>query len=96
MTIKSLHFEQISDLFKTKRVELNYTQYEIASFLGYTNAQFISNFERGVSGLPLEKIEKLCELYKIPKVQLANIILEEQKRKLYKLWSIDIKKKTSK
>lgn len=43
-----------------ERAEL--TQLEVARELGWSTAQFVSNFERGISSPPLKAVPTLCKL----------------------------------
>lgn len=42
------------------------TQRVVSLKLGYSTAQFISNFECGISRPPLKKLQALVKLYRIP------------------------------
>lgn len=55
------------------------TQREVSEELGYSSAQFISNFESGIASPPLSKLTRLVELYKIPVERLISLILEGEK-----------------
>jgi transcriptional regulator with XRE-family HTH domain len=47
------------------------TQRQVSLKLGYSSAQFISNFERGIATPPIKKAKVLCELYRIPAPTMA-------------------------
>ncbi len=58
------------------RTKANLTQYDVASTLGYSTPQFISNWERGLSHPPLDSLKKLASLYKISADELFKIFLQ--------------------
>jgi len=64
------------------RKRSNLTQREVSIALGYSSAQFISNFESGIASPPLSKLKVLVEMYKIPVEKLMSLILEGEKEVL--------------
>lgn len=58
------------------------TQREVSLDLGYSSAQFISNFESGIASPPLSKLPRLVELYQIPVERLISLILEGEKESI--------------
>jgi hypothetical protein len=58
----------------------------VSDALGYSSAQFISNFERGIALPPLVKLRVLIGMYKMDPRALMELILaverEELKREL--------------
>jgi len=50
---------------KESRLNSGLSQGKVAKELGYTSAQFISNWERGLSEPPLKTLRQLTELYGI-------------------------------
>lgn len=44
-------------MLKRYRKQAGFTQAELAKKLGYKSAQFVSNWERGVSALPVDKFK---------------------------------------
>lgn len=55
-----------------KRVGL--TQREVATALGFTSAQYPSNWERGVSKPPLKHLPALCDMIKAPRTKLTRLV----------------------
>lgn len=45
-------------------------QEDVAEHLGYASAQFISNWERGISHPPMNALPRLAQLYKVPTEEL--------------------------
>jgi transcriptional regulator with XRE-family HTH domain len=67
---------------KDKRLAVDLSQGDVAQALGYTSPQFISNWERDLSRPPMKVIYQLCVLYKIPREEITNILMEEHERML--------------
>lgn len=68
-----------------RRLRLNAgkTQWAVAHKLGYTTAQFVSNWERGVAIPPTTVVRPLAELYSVKPRELIDLIyraMEEQLR----------------
>lgn len=64
------------------RIKANMTQREVSIALGYSSAQFISNFERGISSPPLKKLKELIRLYRMPVDKVMNLVLEGEREVL--------------
>ncbi|MDB5036696.1 MAG: hypothetical protein JWQ35_224 [Bacteriovoracaceae bacterium] len=79
MKTKSL-FVELGNYLKAKRRQANISQAEVSKALGYTSAQFISNFERGLCAPPLNKLRILITLYNLPVRELTNLLMREQKK----------------
>lgn len=66
-------------VLKKNREESGLSQADVAKKFGYTTAQFVSNWERGLVVPPLSTLKKLCKLYDFPehkiqkKLQLITI-----------------------
>jgi hypothetical protein len=48
--------------------------------LGYSSAQFISNFERGIALPPLKKMRALNELYGGDAERMIDLIIESERK----------------
>jgi transcriptional regulator with XRE-family HTH domain len=55
------------------------TQREVSLALGYSSAQFISNFERGIAVPPLKKLKILMKLYDIRVDTVVEMILDAER-----------------
>lgn len=66
----------LADFLREKRTESGLSQMGVAKTLGYTSAQFVSNWERGLSSPPISTLRKLCEIYHIPPDVLFDITLK--------------------
>lgn len=67
---------------RSKRKEAGLSQIYIAKQLGYQSAQFVSNWERGISMPPLEKSKKLANLLNIPADSYKKLLIARYKQKL--------------
>lgn len=72
----------LGNFLKDKRIESGFSQNEIAAELGYTSAQFISNWERGLCSPPMNIMHKLIKIFKIDPNQLLKLMLEDSRREL--------------
>lgn len=77
-----LIFKELGTFLKDHRVKVGMSQMEVSKALGYTTSQFLSNCERGVSSLPLEKLPILLKLYRLRKKELIEFILRAQRNYL--------------
>lgn len=71
---------------KRKREISGLSQARVASILGYSSPQFVSNFERGLCSPPMKKLLKLVELYEIAPEEITELLMELQKRYLYSVF----------
>ncbi|RYZ96490.1 MAG: XRE family transcriptional regulator, partial [Proteobacteria bacterium] len=55
------------------------TQRSVSLSLGYSSAQFISNFERGIAAPPLKKLKILARLYKMPTDRVVDLVIEAER-----------------
>ncbi|MES2965742.1 MAG: helix-turn-helix transcriptional regulator [Bdellovibrionota bacterium] len=74
----------ISHFFREKRTAAGLTQFESATNLGHSTAQYISNLERGLCEPSLEMALKLCDMYSVPKRELYDLLLEVYEQELKK------------
>lgn len=82
LTTRSGLHQNLGEYLRGKRVSAGFTQAEIATKLGYSSPQFISNFERGLCSPPLKNLKSLVKLYKIDANELIRLIMDEQKQVL--------------
>ncbi len=66
----------LAGFLREKRIASGHSQMDVAKKLSYTSAQFVSNWERGLSSPPIQTLRKLSELYQIPPDTLFAITLE--------------------
>ena len=77
-------FAELGKYLRDKRKLKGMSQSDVAKKLGYSNPQFISNFERGLCAPPLKKLKILIGLYDLPKKELMKLMLDLQERHLKK------------
>jgi transcriptional regulator with XRE-family HTH domain len=68
---------ELAELLIELRVKNGLTQRQVATRLGYTSAQFVSNWERGLSAPPTKKLGEIAEIYKTSSDGLFKIILKQ-------------------
>lgn len=66
----------LAEYLKEARVRAGFSQREVASQLGYQSAQFVSNWERGLSMPPGKTLRKLSDLYKISADEVYEVLLQ--------------------
>lgn len=64
-----------AQFFKNARERVGLTQVQVARELGYGSAQFVSNWERGLSYPPIKAIKTLSKLYKVRQDEIFNRVL---------------------
>jgi transcriptional regulator with XRE-family HTH domain len=70
------NFFEFGEYLKEKRVAADLTQKEVAEKIGYSSAQYISNFERGIALPPLSKLKIMVKLYRMPKAEVIQMVVE--------------------
>lgn len=83
--------KQLGMKLKTLRLKAKLTQSDIATACKFTTPQFISNWERGISRPPLERIQDLADVYKVGPRTLIDMLYDdrlneavEERRDLYR------------
>ena len=69
----------LGEYLQSMRTKAGLTQREVSLALGYSSAQFISNFERGIAVPPLKKLKVLVKMYDMPVETVMNMILEAER-----------------
>ena len=57
---------------KTRRIELELTQQELADLMGYKSKTTINKIELGKNDIPQSKISKFCEVLNLSESQLMG------------------------
>lgn len=57
------NYTKLGKNLKDCRNKAGLTQKNVADRLGYSSAQFISNFERGIAAPPVKRIRVLAKIY---------------------------------
>ncbi len=55
----------LADYLRSAREKAGMTQIEVATKLGYSTSQFVSNWERGRSAPPMNALRPLSKMYKV-------------------------------
>jgi transcriptional regulator with XRE-family HTH domain len=76
MQIENPKQSRMATLLRQSRKEKNLTQSEVSRSLGYKNAQFISNWERGLAEPPVHAWKTLKRLYEIDNQTLYRVFIE--------------------
>lgn len=74
--------KNLSEYIKHQRMAHNITQLELSKHLGYSTAQFISNWERGLAGPPMNKMSKLVKILKLDVHMVMELYLDQAKKTL--------------
>jgi transcriptional regulator with XRE-family HTH domain len=72
-------YTALGEYLQAMRTKAGFTQREVSLALGYSSAQFISNFERGIAVPPLKKLKVLVKMYDMPVETVMNMILEAER-----------------
>jgi transcriptional regulator with XRE-family HTH domain len=67
---------------RNARTERGYSQAALASLLGYESAQYVSDWERGVSSPPMKKLAKLAEILAVDMDRFFDHLLEVAQEKV--------------
>lgn len=73
------NYEALGEYLQNMRLKANLTQREVSLALGYSSAQFISNFERGIAVPPLKKLKILVKMYNMPADEVMEMILDAER-----------------
>lgn len=73
-------YEDVGEYLQKARQKSGFSQRQVADTLGYSSAQFISNFERGIAVPPLKKLKVLVRMYKLSVPELMDRILTAERR----------------
>lgn len=71
---RALRREHLGTRLRDLRVAMKLTQWDVARGLGYTSAQFVSNFERGVAYPPTDKLPALAKLFGVKARDIVKAI----------------------
>jgi transcriptional regulator with XRE-family HTH domain len=70
---RDLRRQLIGFKLRERRIEVGLTQWDLARELRYSTAQFVSNWERGLSLPPVTALPPLAHLLKIQPKQMIDI-----------------------
>lgn len=75
---------RLASKLKKLRAAQGISQDIVRKTLKYKSSQFVSNWERGVVGIPAEVIPAISKLYKVKPNILANMLVEEYRERVMK------------
>jgi transcriptional regulator with XRE-family HTH domain len=67
---------KLAQFLKEKRSLSGLSQKDVATKLGYSTSQFISNWERGISQPPIHTLRSLAKMYNVAAEQMFSVLLE--------------------
>lgn len=82
--MKILGRENLAAYLKQKRIDAGFTQLELAKKLGYSSAQFISNWERRLASPPISALGKLCALLDLDRNKVIDLYLDVTRMRINK------------
>jgi len=76
-TDKKLDIE-LGKLFRSERLKSGLSQGKVCRALGYTTPQYLSNFERGLCSMPLEKLKRMIDMYNMDPEEVVKLMMDLQ------------------
>jgi len=77
----------IGKVIKSGREDGGISQSKLSKSLGYRNGQFISNVERGICSIPLDKVAKVADVLKLDSGTLRDALVEDYEARVNKALS---------
>lgn len=77
------HFTELGTHLQQERTSQGITQRALADELGYSSAQFISNFERGISAPPAKKLKYLIKRLRLSKELTVKLLLAGEAKRIH-------------
>lgn len=77
-----MKYTNTAKLIRDKREKVKMSQSDLSKKLKKTSSQFISNFERGFSPLPIKKLKEIARVLKIDKMILKKQLMSDFKNHL--------------
>ncbi len=71
---------ELGKLFKLERVKTGLSQGKVCKALGYSTPQYLSNFERGLCSMPLEKLKRMIDMYSMDGEEVVRMIVDLQSK----------------
>ncbi len=85
--------KKLGAFFKELRLAKGLSQDQLAKSLGYTNSQFVSNWERGLAHPPLKKLAKLTRVLKADQNTVFKAVMTESQESLTRFFDSQRPKK---
>jgi transcriptional regulator with XRE-family HTH domain len=74
--------ETLSAYMKRSRENAGLSQQEVGRKLGFSSPQFVSNWERGISGPPAKALIRLKTIYKLDINHVVDLMVDNTRSKL--------------
>ena len=71
----------LSKYFTDVRKKSGMSQWDLATSLGYTSPQMVSNWERDLCSPPIEAVRKMTKLFRLSKDEVLNVFNREMQEK---------------
>ncbi len=68
---------KIAETIKKARLKNKMSQAQLGKKLGYSSGQFVSNWERGASYPPMDRLAMMVNLFKLNKKEVLTLYIEE-------------------
>lgn len=85
--------KSINEYFKNIRLKADMSQGELAAKMGYTSSQFVSNWERGLSIVPLHKAVLFCKITGTNVKDFKAAMIEESTKRIERVFTLHSKNK---
>jgi transcriptional regulator with XRE-family HTH domain len=72
---------EFANYLKQKRIDAQLSQSEVATRLGYTTSQFVSNWERAISQPPIQSLFLISNLYRVSVDEMFEVFLKSSLKK---------------
>lgn len=79
------------DVLKKAREDADLAQSELAKKLGYPNGQIVSNWERGLQGIPIKNAMAFCRHTGMKPEVMKKLLIDEATEKMRKKLSLKYK-----
>jgi transcriptional regulator with XRE-family HTH domain len=70
--------QELGKLFRSERMKVGLSQGKVCRALGYSTPQYLSNFERGLCSMPLDKLKKMIDMYNMDAEGVVKLIMDLQ------------------
>lgn len=80
--VKLRLYKSVGDYLAKARKKAEFTQREVSLALGYSSAQYISNFERGMAIPTLKKLKRMQRLYRMNVEELVAVVIAAKREYL--------------
>lgn len=72
-----MKYDKTAALVKERRQKKKMTQTELTKKIGYANAQFVSNFENGLTPIPAKTLKKIAKVLAIKRDEVREALHQD-------------------